>query len=104
MQGFEVSLAIGDAQRLLETLFDMSCFIWFQICSELKRTECISNLIDYTGCIKNVSNKKSRLNSIFCNMMDSNSNERLIWDFRCSSKSILFSYVEFCRQGGIQNA
>ena len=34
-----------------ETLFDMSCFIWFQIYSESKRTECISNLIDYIICV-----------------------------------------------------
>ena len=33
-----------------EILFDMSCFIWFQIYSESKRTECISNLIDYCVC------------------------------------------------------
>ena len=33
------------------TLFDMSCFIWFQIYSESKRTECISNLIDYITCV-----------------------------------------------------
>ena len=37
---------------------------------------------------------------IFQNYMDSNSNQRLIMDFRCTSKSILFSYVEFCKQGG----
>ena len=31
-----------------ETLtFNMSCFIRFQIYSESKKTECISNLIDY---------------------------------------------------------
>ena len=34
-----------------ETLFDMSCFIWFQIYSESKRTECISSLIDYVVCV-----------------------------------------------------
>ena len=55
MQDFEVSLAIGDAQRLrrdyFETLFDMSCSIWFQIYSESKRKECISNLIDYIICV-----------------------------------------------------
>ena len=34
-----------------ETLFDMSCFIWFQIYSESKRTECISSLIDYIICV-----------------------------------------------------
>ena len=28
-----------------ETMFDMSCFIWFQMYSESKRTECINNLI-----------------------------------------------------------
>ena len=37
---------------------------------------------------------------IFQTYMDSNSNQRLIMDFRCTSKSILFSYVEFCKQGG----
>ena len=30
-----------------ETMFDMSCFIWFQLYSESQRTECINNLIDY---------------------------------------------------------
>ena len=30
-----------------ETMFDMSCLIWFQMCSESQRTECINNLIDY---------------------------------------------------------
>ena len=34
-----------------ETLFHMSCFIWFQIYSETKRTECISSLIDYIICV-----------------------------------------------------
>ena len=34
-----------------ETLLDMSCFILFQIYSESKRTECISNLIDYIICV-----------------------------------------------------
>ena len=34
-----------------ETLFDMSCFIWFQIYSESKKTECISSLIDYIICV-----------------------------------------------------
>ena len=43
---------------------------------------------------------KSLLNWMFCKIMDSNSNQRLIWDFRCASKSILFSYVSFCKQGG----
>ena len=31
--------------------------------------------------------------------MGSNSNQRLILDFRCASKSLWFSYVEFCMQG-----
>ena len=34
-----------------ETLFDTSCFIWFQIYSESKRIECISSLIDYIICV-----------------------------------------------------
>ena len=33
-------------------------------------------------------------------MTDSNSYKQLIWDFRCASQSILFSYVPFCKQGG----
>ena len=49
---------------------------------------------------KNVPIPKSLLNWIFCKIMDSNSNQRLIWDFRFASKSILFSYVSFCKQGG----
>ena len=36
---------------------------------------------------------------IFCKIMDSNSNQRLIWDFRCAYKSILFSCVPFYKQG-----
>ena len=36
-----------------ETLFDMSSFIWFQIYSESKKTECISSLIDYIICVCN---------------------------------------------------
>ena len=51
------------------------------------------------GVSKDVPNLKSLLNSIFCNIIDSNSNQRLIWDFRCAFKSILFSYVEFRKQG-----
>ena len=42
-----------------ETLFDMSCFIWFQMYSESKRTKCISNLIDYIICVC-----KSKLTSV----------------------------------------
>ena len=34
-----------------ETLFDMSCFIWFQTYSESKRTECINIRIDYIICV-----------------------------------------------------
>ena len=47
---------------------------------------------------KNVSNPKLLLNSIFCKIMESNSNQWLILDFRCTSKSLLFSYFEFCKQ------
>ena len=34
---------------------------------------------------KDVPSPKSLLNSIFCKIMDSNSNQRLILDFRCAS-------------------
>ena len=34
-----------------ETLFDMSCYIWFQLYSKSKRNECISNFIDYIICV-----------------------------------------------------
>ena len=45
--------------------------------------------------------KMSRIqNASKFHILDSNSNQRLILDFRCASKSILFSYVEFCEQGG----
>ena len=57
-------------RHYFETLFDMSCSIWFQIYSESKRTECISNLIGYiicvctlkfisTGCMMHQANYKS---------------------------------------------
>ena len=42
---------------------------------------------------------ESKIESIFCKIVDCNSNQRLILDFRCASKSLLFSYVEFCKQG-----
>ena len=49
MQDFEVSLAIGDAQRLrrdyFETLFDMSCSIWFQIYSKSKKKSVLAILL-----------------------------------------------------------
>ena len=48
-----------------------------------------------TVCIeKDVPNTKSLLNSFFCKIMDSDSNQGLIWDFSCASKSISFSHVE----------
>ena len=34
-----------------EALFDMSCFVWFQIYSESERTAFINNLIDYVLCV-----------------------------------------------------
>ena len=34
-----------------EALFDMSCFVWFQIYSESERTAFINNLIDYILCV-----------------------------------------------------
>ena len=63
--------------------------------------ECVNQ---YTGCIKkflkNVWNRKSLPSWIFCKMTDNNSYKRLIWDFRCASQSILFSYVPFYKHGG----
>ena len=52
---------------------------------------------------KSIRNPKLLLNSIFYKIMDSKSNQRLILDFRCAFKSILFLYVKFCKQGGVQN-
>ena len=34
-------------REYFEAMFDMSCFIWFQMYSELERTVSINNLIDY---------------------------------------------------------
>ena len=48
---------------------------------------------------KNVPNTKSLLNWFICKITDTNSNQRLIYDFRCVFQSILFLYVQFCKQG-----
>ena len=34
-----------------EALFDMSCFVWFQIYCNIQRTLSINNLIDYVLCV-----------------------------------------------------
>jgi hypothetical protein len=38
-------------REYFETLFDMSCFVWFQLYSESERTMFINNLIDYILCV-----------------------------------------------------
>ena len=35
---------------------------------------------------------------------DTNSNQKLILDIRGASQSILFLYVQFCKQWGVENA
>ena len=41
-------------REYFESLFDMSCFVWFQIYSESERT--IHNLLDYVVCVQIKSN------------------------------------------------
>ena len=46
-------------REYFERLFDLSCFVWYQLYSELERTAFINNLIDYVLCVC-----KLRYNSI----------------------------------------
>ena len=32
-------------------LFDLSCFVWYQLYSELERTVGVNNLLDYVLCV-----------------------------------------------------
>ena len=38
-------------REYFEALFDVSCFVWFQIYSDFERTAFINNLIDYVFCV-----------------------------------------------------
>jgi hypothetical protein len=38
-------------REYFESLFEFSCFVWFQIYSESERTVSIDNLLDYVVCV-----------------------------------------------------
>ena len=55
----EETQASATHREYFEALFDLSCFVWFQIYSDFERTAFINNLIDYVFCVC-----KLRYNSI----------------------------------------
>ena len=38
-------------REYFERLFDLSCFVWYQLYSELERTVGVNNLLDYVLCV-----------------------------------------------------